>query len=219
MYNVYFSFFESKTSIQWRRHKVQRNVILESHLAEAGKTAEHDQRLRNHWQNSFALSFNKDLALGEIIIGYITPETYVPESPIPLRSHIRRKEKDFEKAKQGHRRRADWQKWPTFPSWQENDSFFFHSDFSVSLEPIICFYCSLCCSDLYLLKSPPFKICCTVLRNNTGLQFYNVLTLPINNVFSHASFIFLNPRHDLQKEMSTASHVSSLVIFQCWECQ
>lgn len=97
--------------------------------------------------------------------------------------------------------------------------FFFHSDFSVSLEPIICFYCSLCCSDLYLLKSPPFKICCTVLRNNTGLQFYNVLTLPINNVFSHASFIFLNPRHDLQKEMSTASHVSSLVIFQCWECQ
>lgn len=86
---------------------MQTNVILESHLAEAGKTAEHDQRLRNHRQNSFSLSFNKDLALGEIIMGYITPETYVPESPIPLGSHIRRKEKDFEKAKQGHRSRAD----------------------------------------------------------------------------------------------------------------
>lgn len=138
-------------------------IILESYLTEVGQIAKYGQWLRNYWQNNFALSFNKDPALREIIIGYITKETYAPGILIPLRSHIRRKERDS-KAKQGYRSRADWQKIAHFSLM--TGKLLFPLWFLSLLASITCFYCSLCYSDLYLLKSPLFKICCTVLRNN-----------------------------------------------------
>lgn len=151
-------------------------------------------------------------------MGYILKETYAPDIPILLRSHIRKKERDsnplLRPNKDTEAELID-KKWPIFPSWQENYSF--HSGFLVCLESVTCSYSSLCYSDLYLLKSPLFKICCTVLRNSTQLNFYNMPTLPIS-VFSHASFIFLNPGQKSQKKMS-AYNVSSLLIFQYWECQ